>query len=293
MCLRESCFTWLVVFTVFLPRSLEATAQQTDAPSSTSSTDDRPAESQPVRPSGQHWYMGRQVARTMSADGASWLVRNSRKKEEQPQKLLDALEIQPAQTVCDFGCGNGYYTLQLAQRVGPLGKVVAVDIQQEMLDLLRERAQPRGLHNIQAILASPTDSKLPQGELDLVLMVDVYHELTNPGEILAAVYRSLRPGGRLAMVEFREEDPEVPILPLHKMSQAQVMKEITANGFKLVGQCDDLPWQHVLFFARDDSFLPVAPLNPWSPVVSSEAVLRKLPLKSSSKDAAGNGQKTP
>ena len=277
MHLRKSSFAMLVAFAVLFPIALKATAQ----PSST--TENRPSASEPVHPPGQHWYMGRQIARTMSADGAEWLVRDSREKEEQPQKLLQALELKAGQTVCDFGCGNGYYTLLLAQRVGPRGKVVAVDIQPAMLDLLRQRAQPRGLRNIQTILASPTDSKLPQGRLDLVLMVDVYHELLQPAQILAAVRRGLRPQGRLAMVEYREEDPTVPILPLHKMSQAQVMKEVTANGFKLVGQYDELPWQHVLFFAREDSPLPVAPLNPWSAVDSSATTLGELPPGTSQK----------
>ncbi len=211
----------------------------------------------------QGWYMGRQIAPTMSASGAPWLTRQSREREEEPQKMLRSLEVKLGQQVCDFGCGNGYHTLQLASKVGPRGTVYAVDIQQEMLDLLQERAEPRGFTNIEPILATSTDPKLPQGKLDLLLMVDVYHELYEPELILQAIHASLNATGRLVLVEFREEDPDVPILPLHKMSQAQVLKEITANRFKLVGQFDELPWQHVLMFAREDSTLPGKKLVPW------------------------------
>jgi len=210
-------------------------------------------------------YMGRQIAPTMSADGAEWLTRNSREQEEQPRLLLAALELKKGQQVCDFGCGNGYYSLEIARRIGLRGTVFAVDIQQEMLDLLAARAVPRGLDNVKPILATATDPKLPEENFDLVLMVDVYHELSHPEKVLKAVRASLNKSGRLVLVEFREEDPEVPILPLHKMSQGQVLKEISANGYKLVGQFDKLPWQHVLFFARDDGSVPVVPLIPWSP----------------------------
>jgi len=216
-----------------------------------------------ARPPRPGWYMGRQIAPTMSASGADWLIRKSRETEEEPRKLMKSLQLRPKQQVCDFGCGNGYYTLQLAQQVGPRGKVFAVDIQQEMLSLLEQRARPRGLKNIEPILATLADPKLPRRQLDLVLMVDVYHELSQPAEILQAIHASLNETGRIAIVEFREEDPEVPILPLHKMSQAQVMKEIQTNGFKLVGQFDKLPWQHVLFFAREDSSVPAQPLTAW------------------------------
>lgn len=234
-----------------------ARAQQTTADEAT--TDEATA----VRRPG--WYMGRRIAPTMSASGAGWLIRESREREEAPRKLLDALDIKRGQQVCDFGCGNGYHTLRLAHRVGPRGKVFAVDIQQEMLDLLTERSEPRGLENIVPVLATDTDPNLPDKQLDLLIMVDVYHELFEPDVILRAVHGSLNDRGRLAVVEFREEDPTVPIRPLHKMSQPQVVKEISANRFKLVGQFDELPWQHVLLFARDDSPLSKKPLTPWQP----------------------------
>ena len=217
------------------------------------------------------WYMGRQIAPTMSAAHADWLIRDSREREEAPKKLLRLLKLQPGQQVCDFGCGNGFYTLPMAHRVGQKGKVYAVDIQQEMLDLLRDRAEPRNVQNLTFVLATETDPKLPDAKLDLVLMVDVYHELTRPAEVLRAVKKSLRPNGRLVLVEFREEDPEVPIRPLHKMSQAQVVKELTASGLRLVGQSNELPWQHVLSFGRIESSYPVVKLIPWGPTVSNSA----------------------
>jgi ubiquinone/menaquinone biosynthesis C-methylase UbiE len=219
-------------------------------------------------------YMGRTIAPPMSFSGAAWLVRNTREAEENPARLLRALKLEDGQAVCDFGCGNGYYTLQLARIVGARGVVYAVDIQPEMLELLAERAEPRGLDNIKPVLAEPDDPGLPKSTFDLVLMVDVYHELSDPPAVLATVRASLKPSGRLAVVEFREEDPDVPILPLHKMSQQQVMREIPPNGFKLVGQFDGLPWQHVQFFARDDSPLGERELKPWRN--RTEAAARSL-----------------
>jgi len=219
----------------------------------------------PIQKNRPGWYLGRQIAPTMSASGAEWLTRKSRQREEQPRKLLEALQLKRGQQVGDFGCGNGYYTLPLARAVGPRGKVFAVDIQQEMLDLLDARARPRGFENIEPVLATLTDPKLPRRQLDLVLMVDVYHELFQPAVILPAIHASLNEKGRIVLVEFRAEDPEVPILPLHKMSQVQVMKELGANRFKLVGQFDGLPWQHVLCFARHDSPQSEQQLVPWQP----------------------------
>ncbi len=223
---------------------------------------------QPVSQPG--WYLGRQIARTMSYHGADWLVRGSREREEQPQKIMDALQVKPGQQVCDYGCGNGFYTLRLAQLVGPKGKVYAVDIQQEMLDILATRYEPRGIRNIHPVLATDKDPQLPAGKLDLLLMVDVYHELSYPSEVLRAIHKNLKPNGTIALVEYREEDPTVPIKPLHKMSQPQALKELTANGFKLVRQFDGLPWQHVFFFARDDSPRLSVQLIPWNPEATEE-----------------------
>ena len=198
-------------------------------------------------------YRGREIAQTMHYTGAAWLTRESREREEDCTTMLEALNVKQGQTVCDLGCGNGFYTLKLAKMVGPDGTVLAVDIQKEMLDLLRRSVQKEKLDNIEPVLATPVDPRLPDGKLDLVLMVDVYHEISNPEEVLAAVRKSLKPTGRMVLVEFRMEDENVPIKKLHKMSKQQVLKEIIPNGFKLVEQFDKLPWQHMMFFQRDNA----------------------------------------
>jgi ubiquinone/menaquinone biosynthesis C-methylase UbiE len=201
-------------------------------------------------------YMGREIAQTMHFAGAPWLTRESRDREEEPAKLMKALNLKKGQTVCDLGCGNGFYTTKLAEAVGPEGTVLAVDIQKEMLDMLKRRAEQAKVKNIQPILGTTWDPKLPENKIDLVLLVDTYHEIDHPVEILAAIRKSLSKTGRLCLVEFRAEDPDVPIKPLHKMSKKQIMKEIPANGFKLAEEFDGLPWQHVMFFERDDNWKP-------------------------------------
>lgn len=211
-------------------------------------------------------YQGREIAQTMHYLGAPWLTRESREREEQCTALLTALNIKAGATVCDLGCGNGFYTLKLAQQVGPQGTVLAVDIQPEMLSLLRNRAQSAGSRNIRPILATVADPHLPAGQIDLVLLVDVYHEFSQPAAMLRAIRHSLKPAGRVALVEYRQEDPQVPIKPLHKMSKAQIMKEFPPAGFKLVGQFDRLPWQHVMLFARGDSPLAEVQVKPWHAV---------------------------
>lgn len=202
-------------------------------------------------PAATH-YKGREIATTMHFHGAPWLVRESREREEDCKTLLRELDVRPGQVVCDMGCGNGFYTIELARRVGPTGKVYAVDIQPEMLELLKQRARQLKLRNIVAVVGSPDNPRLPQEAFDLVLLVDVYHELSHPEEMLRAIRRSLKPSGRIALVEFRAEDPAVPIKPLHKMSKAQILKELPPNGFELVEQFDGLPWQHLMYFNKKE-----------------------------------------
>ena len=197
-------------------------------------------------------YMGREIATTMHYSGAEWLTRESRQREEDCKRLLQELHVKPGDAVCDMGCGNGFYTLKLAQLTGKSGKVYAVDIQQEMLDMLKERAKKARLTNVVPLLGTETDPGLKENSLDLVLMVDVYHEFSRPEAMLKAIRKSLKPSGRIALAEFRAEDPKVPIKPEHKMSKRQILKEFTANGLKLAGQFDKLPWQHLMFFVRDD-----------------------------------------
>jgi ubiquinone/menaquinone biosynthesis C-methylase UbiE len=198
-------------------------------------------------------YKGREVAQTMHYLGAPWLTRESREREEDCTTLLKALNLKPGDTVCDLGCGNGFYTLKLSKLVGDRGRVLAVDIQREMLGLLKDLAASEKITNIEPILGTVVDPKLPEKSVDLVLLVDVYHEFDHPEQMLAAIRKSLKPTGRIALAEFRAEDPNVPIKPLHKMTKDQIMKEFPPNGFKLVEQFDKLPWQHLMFFERDDA----------------------------------------
>jgi len=198
-------------------------------------------------------YEGRVIAQTMHWQGAGWLIRNKREREEATTRMREELGVKPGMTVCDLGSGNGYHTLPIAEKVGPEGKVYAVDIQPEMLDLLRQRAEGRSLDNIDCIVNTPLDPKIPAGTCDLILLVDVYHEFSHPAEMLAGIRRALKPDGLVVLVEFRAEDETVPIKPEHKMSKAQIVKELGLNGFKLVREFDGLPWQHMMFFGRAES----------------------------------------
>ena len=199
-------------------------------------------------PASKPFYMGRQIAQTMHYSGAPWLMRESRQREEDCRQLLEALDIQQGQAVCDMGCGNGFYTLELAREVGPTGTVYAVDIQPPMLKMLSGRASVMGFTNIKPVLGTVIDPRLPKHTLDLVLCVDVYHEFSHPAEMLTKIREALSETGQLVLAEFRAEDPAVPIKPLHKMTKAQVEHEMKANGFTLVREYDRLPWQHLLFF---------------------------------------------
>ncbi|MCA9213010.1 MAG: class I SAM-dependent methyltransferase [Planctomycetales bacterium] len=201
-------------------------------------------------------YMGRKIAQTMHYLGAPWLVRDSRQREEDCELMLSKLELKPGMVVCDMGCGNGFYTLQMASAVGENGKVLAVDIQPEMLRLMEARAAEEGIENVESILGTVADPKLPQGKVDLILCVDVYHEFSHPERMLRAMRESLKPDGVIALLEFRLEDRNVPIKLLHKMSKKQIMKEYPANGLKLVREFDELPWQHMMFFGRDENWKP-------------------------------------
>jgi ubiquinone/menaquinone biosynthesis C-methylase UbiE len=215
-------------------------------------------------------YLGRVLAKPMSHLGAPWLIRPEREEEERASESFKQLKLAPGMAVCDLGCGNGYWTLPMARDVGEGGKVYAVDIQREMLQKLRQRSSKYKLNNIEPVLGKVDDPNLPANQMDLVLMVDVYHEFSHPESMLWGIRRSLKPKGVVALLEYREEDPNVPIKPLHKMSKRQIMKEYTANGFKLVREFNELPWQHLMFFARDDS--PLEKIEP----VPAQQVLKDL-----------------
>ena len=199
-------------------------------------------------PPAQTHHLGREIAQTMHYTGAPWLVRESRQREEDCRLLIEALGVRPGQTVCDMGCGNGFYTLELARLVGPKGTVYAVDIQPEMLQMLAHNAAAARLRNVRPILGTPIDPRLPSGAIDMVLCVDVYHEFSHPEAMLARIRESLSPDGTLVLAEFRGEDLAVPIKPLHKMTKDQVRRELEPAGFAVVKEFDRLPWQHLLFF---------------------------------------------
>lgn len=203
-------------------------------------------------PPALEYYKGRRIAYTMGVGGAEWLIRKNRQEEEDCATLLKELQIKPGMTVCDMGCGNGYYALQMAELVEEKGSVLAVDIQRGMLRLLQARAEEAEIKNVKAILSTVWDPKLPKNKVDLILLVDVYHEFSHPEHMLKAMRDSLSKDGVIALAEYREEDPDVPIKPLHKMSKKQILKEYNANGLKLVREFDDLPWQHLMFFGRDE-----------------------------------------
>jgi ubiquinone/menaquinone biosynthesis C-methylase UbiE len=202
---------------------------------------------------GSHPVSGRRIASVMNAQGAAWLDRPEREREEAPTKALAALGIRPGQTVADIGAGSGYYTVRLAEAVGPGGRVFATDIQPEMLALIRKRLSettPKGKESasVELVLGTQTESKLPDDAIDLALMVDVYHELAQPQAFLRSLKRALKRDGRLVLIEFRKETGWVPIREEHKMSVREARMELEAEGFAFDRVIDVLPWQHILVF---------------------------------------------
>lgn len=198
-------------------------------------------------------YLGREIAQTMHWQGADWLMRRVREDEEAPTRMRKELNVKPGMTVCDMGCGNGFHTLPLAEMVREKGKVLAVDVQPEMIEMLKKRIAAKGITNIVPINGLYHDPKLPPDSCDLILLVDVYHEFSHPVQMLAAMRAALKADGLLVLVEFRAEDESVPIKPAHKMSKAQIHKEMNANGFTLKREYDELPWQHLMFFGKAEA----------------------------------------
>ena len=194
----------------------------------------------------RHPVSGRVLAPTMGVEGAAWLERPEREAEEAPTKAVAALGVKPGDVVADIGAGSGYYTAKLAAAVGPTGRVVATDLQAGMLDLLRARVARERLTNVEVVQGRADDPVLPEKTFDLLLMVDVYHELASPQLFVRKLKATLKPGGRLVLIEFRREDPRVPIREEHKMSVSQVREELAADGFRIDRVIDVLPWQHVI-----------------------------------------------
>lgn len=195
------------------------------------------------------FYMGREISHVMGHLGAGWLERPTREREERTDLLVDNLPLEPDDVVADIGAGTGYFSFRIAPDV-PRGRVLAVDIQPEMLAIIEERAAEAGVGNVRGVRGSVTDPNLPDGEVDLALIVDAYHEFSHPREMALALRRALRPGGLLILVEYRAEDPSVPIKRLHKMSEEQARRELEAAGFEFVRNEDFLPQQHFLVFRR-------------------------------------------
>ncbi len=193
--------------------------------------------------------MGREIAQVMGHLGAEWLERPTRELEEQPRKAIDMMELRPTDVVADIGAGSGYFSFRLAARV-PRGKVLATDIQPEMLDLIKKGAQEKNLTNVEPLLGKIDDPGLPENAVDVVLMVDAYHEFDYPREMMLGIVRALKPGGRVVDVEYRAEDPKVNIKPHHKMSEAQARKEMESVGLKWVKTLEDLPRQHMMIFQK-------------------------------------------
>jgi predicted methyltransferase len=202
------------------------------------------------RSPGRHPVSGREYAWPMGVAGAPWLERGEREAEEAPSRALRLLKVAPGEVVADVGAGSGYFTERLAGLVGQTGRVYATDIQQGMLDLLGARVSRAKLENVTLILSDPADPKLPPNAIDMVLMVDVYHELGEPQTVLGHIRTALKPSGRLVLIEYKGEDPSIPIIPSHKMTVAQAKLEVEHDGFVLASADSSLPRQHVLTFVK-------------------------------------------
>jgi ubiquinone/menaquinone biosynthesis C-methylase UbiE len=196
------------------------------------------------------YYAGREIAQVMGHQGADWLERPEREQEERPDLLLQSLPLRPGEVAADIGAGTGYLSWRMAGVVGDKGRVYCNDIQQEMLDLLAKKMAEHHTTNYQAVLGTVTDARLPTNSVDVVLMVDVYHEFDHPYEMMQSILRALKPGGRIVWVEYRGEDPDVPIKPLHKMTVAQVRKEAALLPLQWVETIEKLPRQHIIIFKK-------------------------------------------
>lgn len=201
-------------------------------------------------PSGiNKWYMGRQIAQVMSHYGIDWLERDNREMEENATQLIKNLSVKPSMVIADIGAGSGYHSALLSKLL-VTGKVFAVDVEPEMIAYLNERIKQENLLRIVPVLSTEKNVSLPENTIDIMLLVDVYHEFSFPYEMALSMRSALKPGGKLVLVEFRAEDPTVPIKTIHKMSQAQAIKEFKAAGFTFDKNIDNLPWQHCMVFIK-------------------------------------------
>jgi precorrin-6B methylase 2 len=197
------------------------------------------------------YYMGRQIAHVVGGnETVQWLERPEREQEEHTEKMIDLLSLKPGDMAADIGAGTGYISWRMAKKVAPTGKVYAEEIQQEMLDIIKANMAKRGATNVITVLGTITNANLPANKLDLIIMVDVYHEFDHPYEMTESMVRALKTGGRLVFVEFRKEDPKIPIYEVHKMSIDQVKKEMTPFPLQYAETLTNLPWQHVIIFKK-------------------------------------------
>jgi len=244
LCLAGTAAAWVA-------RSPAAPAQSTVAPVVLPGQQPR-YQYRPIHdPDGTgRFYMGREIARVMGPGGLAWLDRPERESEEHPELVIAVMDLRPGEVVADLGAGSGYFTFRIAPKVAPAGKVFAVDIQDAMLATLRQRAAELGVANVVEVKATETDPRLPAHSLDAVLLVDVYHELAYPFEVMSRVREALKPGGQVFFVEYRKEDPTIRIKVLHKMSVDQLVKEMTAVGLVHVATNESLPLQHIVIFQK-------------------------------------------
>jgi ubiquinone/menaquinone biosynthesis C-methylase UbiE len=196
------------------------------------------------------WYMGRQIAHVMSHFGIEWLERPEREFEENTTTLIKNLQLQPGMNVADIGAGSGYHSRLISKQIGK-GKVYAVDVEPIMLVYLKQRIAQENLQNIVPVLGTISSVSLPNESVDMMLLVDVYHEFSHPYEMGQSMFNALKPNGKLVLVEFRAEDESVPIKTIHKMSEAQAVKELKAVGFRLEKNIKNLPWQHCMIFVKE------------------------------------------
>ncbi len=196
------------------------------------------------------WYLGREIAYVMGYQGISWLERPEREKEEETSKLIKNMSIQPSDVIADIGAGSGYHVFKLAP-LAVKGKVYAVDIQKEMLQALQSNRKFKKYNNVNTVLGNEKSVNLPKNSIDKVLMVDVYHEFNFPYEMISSIKEALKPNGKIFLIEYRGEDPTVPIKKLHKMTEKQAVKELKASGFRLEKNIENLPWQHCMVFVKE------------------------------------------
>jgi precorrin-6B methylase 2 len=195
------------------------------------------------------WFMGREIAHVMGFQGINWLERSEREKEEQTSTLISNMQINATDVIADIGAGSGYHVFKMA-KLANKGTIYAVDIQPEMLRAIQLKQQREPIQNIKTVKGTEQITNLPTNSVDKILMVDVYHEFSHPKEMLASIYTALKPNGKIFLIEYRMEDPKVPIKPIHKMTEKQAVKELEVSGFKLIENIDNLPWQHCMVFKK-------------------------------------------